>query len=172
MPRSTLLTSAVVELALKLTDSTPPVFVKVPKVVPPVCRLLPLTVKPDCVNPSVSALMAVPDRCTDKVAPLQAPEPKSVSLAVAAAPASKVTVLPTPAQATLSPFRLVMAGAEISSLVIVPVADDMPKVALVGLLNVTVNVSSDSIVASPAIATLNVFVVSPAAKLRVPLALV
>ena len=48
------------------------------------------------------------------------------------------------------------------------VAVAVPKTAFVGADNVTVNVSSGSTVASPAIATLMVLDVSPAAKVTVP----
>ena len=57
----------------------------------------------------------------------------------------------------------------LSSSVIVPVAVDVPSVALVGLDRVTVNVSSVVSVVSPMIGTVKVLLVSPAAKFKVPL---
>ena len=45
----------------------------------------------------------------------------------------------------------------------------LPRVAPLGLLKVSVNVSLDSTVLSPSTATVMVLLVSPAAKLRVPL---
>jgi hypothetical protein len=57
-----------------------------------------------------------------------------------------------------------------SSFRIVPVADDVPSVVpALGFDSVTVNPSSDSYVVSPATLTVTVLLVSPAAKLTVPL---
>ena len=62
-----------------------------------------------------------------------------------------------------------MTGVAFSSSLIVPVAVLVPSVALVGFERVAVMVSLPSRFVSPHIATVNVFVVSPAAKFRVPL---
>ncbi|MDT4832667.1 hypothetical protein FQZ97_662310 [compost metagenome] len=104
--------------------STPPLLVKVAKVRPPACRLLPLTVNeaPAVLNPKVSAETAVPGCCTVRLAPVQLPlpplsRPSSASASTAAALESSTTVLPTPAQATLSPLRLPMVGAAFGGLV-------------------------------------------------------
>ena len=56
----------------------------------------------------------------------------------------------------------------VSSLVMVPVAVAVPRVAPDGVDNVTVNVSVGSTVVSPVTATLRVWEVTPAAKVRVP----
>ena len=56
----------------------------------------------------------------------------------------------------------------VSSLVIVPVADAVPRVAPDGLVSETVNVSFGSTTASPATATLTVCEVTPGANVRVP----
>ena len=57
----------------------------------------------------------------------------------------------------------------LSSFWIVPVADAVAKVALTGLERATMKVSLGSAVVSPATATVKVLLVSPAAKVRVPL---
>jgi len=61
---------------------------------------------------------------------------------------------------------LVIVGPAVSSSVIVPVAVDVPSVALLGPDRVTVNVSSVVSVVSPAMVTLKVLDVSPGVKLR------
>ncbi len=122
--------SAVVDavpLLVAVTVRTPPELVNVAKVSPPDCRLLPLTVKsaPDVLNPKVSEEIAVPERCTERLPPDQLPlpllrAPNSVSVNDALELASSTTVLPTPAQDTLSPLRLVMAGVALGGLVSPP----------------------------------------------------
>ena len=109
-----------VPLLVKVIVSVPPVEVKVAKVWPPDCRLPPLTVNnaPEVLKSKVSAETAVPERCTVRLAPDQLPLPPlsapfSASLRTALLPESSVTVLPAPAQATLSPLRLPMPGAEL-----------------------------------------------------------
>src|SRR5690242_18584963 len=67
------------------------------------------------------------------------------------------------------PVKVGVVLPAVSSLVIVPVAEDVPSVALLGLDRVAVNVSSVVSVVSPVIETVKVWVVTPAAKVRVPL---
>ena len=55
-----------------------------------------------------------------------------------------------------------------SSLVMVPVAVAVPRVAPTGLVRVTVKASVGSAVVSPVTATATVWVVTPGAKVRVP----
>ncbi|MNF49656.1 hypothetical protein D3C85_519020 [compost metagenome] len=118
---ATSLTRAVVAAVaplVKLMVSTPPVLVKVAKESVPDCRLPPLTLKsaPERSKPRMSVTTAVPLRCTVRVAPLQLfNASNSVSPRAALPPESRVTVLPTPAQATLSPLRLPMVGGALST---------------------------------------------------------
>ena len=69
----------------------------------------------------------------------------------------------------LSPSNSVMVGAAFSSSLMVPTAVAAPIVALVGLDNVTLNVSLFSWVTSPRTGTEKVLLVSPGLKVRVPL---
>jgi len=57
-----------------------------------------------------------------------------------------------------------------SSFVIVPVPCALPIVALTGMLRFTTNVSSASLTVSPFTSTVMLLVVSPEAKVTVPLA--
>ncbi len=105
-------------LLVKVMVSTPPVLVKVAKVCPPDCRLLPLTVNSALAvsKPNISLLTAVPLRWITRLAPDQLPlppfsAPSSASARLAPVPVSRRTVLPSPAQATLSPSRLPRVGA-------------------------------------------------------------
>ncbi len=121
--------------------STPPLLVNVAKVSPPACRLLPLTVNEASLvlKSKLSVETAAPGRCTVRLAPLQSPlpalrAPNSVSLRVALPPTSSVTLLPTPAQATLSPLRLPRLGAELITMALLAPRDP----AVPGLASVRV----------------------------------
>ena len=127
MPCITDCTSAWVASApplAKLMVRVPPVFVKVAKVCPPACRFAPLTVKPDALklNRSLADASALPSvtRLTVKVAPFQLVASFSVSVTERAVPPSSATVLPTPAQATLSPDRAVMTGGALAPATVMP----------------------------------------------------
>jgi len=78
-----------------------------------------------------------------------------------------VTPVASLAGEQLVPTRV--GGVPSSSLVMVPVAVLVPREALEALERVTVKVSFDSPAVSPSIGTVKVLLVSPAAKVSVPL---
>ena len=75
-----------------------------------------------------------------------------------------------PVSPSLTDTLLMETTGAASSFVIVVVALAVPTVRFVGLLNVSTMVSSVSNTVSPVMVTTTVFVVSPAAKLSVPVA--